>query len=824
MASNFQQSYQCQYCAYIGNSLLQRLDHCKFVHSNKPGFEITCQVDGCPKKYQNVKSLYYHIKSKHAFAAQTLFQRNRVPTGRLDVLQVPDDCETEHCVPPSNDENNSLDTEGGPLPLVQHNYFQEHGMFLLSMKEFNKVPQSACNKIADQMQSTVELSNENLGDRIQKILQEKGCVTAEDISLAVAEQNACAADACEGLNSGYKLDKFAKSRLNVVDPEDIILGIGDDGKPRTMQYVPILQSLQQLLKHEDVMSQVLSGHSSQDGRLRDFCDGSLYKENALFKNDPTALQIQLYNDEFCVANALGFRQRKWKINAIYYILGNLEPKHRSRLDMVQLVCLAKNIHVKKFGLLSLLEPVIYDIKKLEVSGIVVHFEDKAHHFYGTVSFTSADNLAAHFLARLPENFSTVLRLCRVCNITKQQLPITTDANQCELRTRQSYDIQAALAERNPELAKLYGVKGKSPLNSLKFYHVIDGLPPCLHHDLFEGQGPDLFERIVVIFVQQGYFTLEQFQLRVNDFPYMGSDKANKPALISIDKVKLRFTQSITWCFLRLCPLMIGDLIPEDHPLWRLATLFLDVLDQVLSPVISQRDIHYMQQVIEDFLTEFRNNFPGTRIKPKGHYMLHYPTLTKKFGPLVHVGTQRFDAKHDAHKQKAARSKNKINICKTMAKGHQTRQALFHAKENILDGAHYTSCVGVEDFPVQLLDSCVRSTIEPYLNGNPQVAKLKAVTVSGTKYSVELAVVLSESHGQYEFGRIEHIFIISGKPYLCCRKLVVHEFSEHYHSYSVGESQEFVLVQVKDLLDYHPLGLYHLHGKTFITLKYKLACI
>ena len=34
-----------------------------------------------------------------------------------------------------------------------------------------------------------------------------------------------------------------------------------------------------------------------DGLLGDYCDGSLYKANDLFKEDPCALHIQLYYDE-----------------------------------------------------------------------------------------------------------------------------------------------------------------------------------------------------------------------------------------------------------------------------------------------------------------------------------------------------------------------------------------------------------------------------------------------------------------------------------------------------------------------------------------------
>ena len=47
--------------------------------------------------------------------------------------------------------------------------------------------------------------------------------------------------------------------------------------------------------------------------LGDFCDGILFKDHDLFKEDPTALQIQLYYDELEVCNPLGSKTRKHKL-------------------------------------------------------------------------------------------------------------------------------------------------------------------------------------------------------------------------------------------------------------------------------------------------------------------------------------------------------------------------------------------------------------------------------------------------------------------------------------------------------------------------------
>lgn len=43
--------------------------------------------------------------------------------------------------------------------------------------------------------------------------------------------------------------------------------------------------------------QVLKGHQRADSLMEDLCDGKMYKDHPLFRDDPTALQIMLYYDD-----------------------------------------------------------------------------------------------------------------------------------------------------------------------------------------------------------------------------------------------------------------------------------------------------------------------------------------------------------------------------------------------------------------------------------------------------------------------------------------------------------------------------------------------
>ena len=198
------------------------------------------------------------------------------------------------------------------------------------------------------------------------------------------------------------------------------------------------------------------------------------------------MEFILYHDDFNVVIPLGNKTVKYKTLSFYFVLGKLPSKFRSKLSNINLVLLASAQIVSRYGYQKILQPELVDIKELETKGVDVTFEGLNHIFYGTVSMIIADNLAAHALAGFYCNFSTVNRFCRFCNITKAELQEGKKISSFTLRTNTSYDKNVKDIEQLPHLASVYGIKANSCLNSLTYFHVIDGFPRDLAHDLFEG--------------------------------------------------------------------------------------------------------------------------------------------------------------------------------------------------------------------------------------------------------------------------------------------------------------------------------------------------
>ena len=86
-----------------------------------------------------------------------------------------------------------------------------------------------------------------------------------------------------------------------------------------------------------------------------------------------------------------------------------------------------------------------------------------------------------------------------------------------------------------------------------------------------------------------------------------------------------------------------------------------------------------------------------------------------------------------------------------------------------------------------------------------------------------AVVILKSELLPEFGEIIDIIVTNvGKCWLVCKVYLIECFAPHFHAYVVHSHPAIQLVQQSNLIDNHPVSLYHIQhhpGSKFIPLKY-----
>ncbi len=139
-------------------------------------------------------------------------------------------------------------------------------------------------------------------------------------------------------------------------------------------------------------------------------------------------------------------------------------------------------------------------------------------------------------------------------------------------------------------------------------------------------------------------------------------------------------------------------------------------------------IGYLRVLIEEYLLSRKQAFPHHWLKPKHHYMSHYPELIIQFGPLIHLWTMRFESKHTYFKQCTRKLCNFKNVCSSLAERHL--QAYLSA------GNLFPLAIVVEKATVFYSSDYIvgiRESVAKYDFGPENTLIAHEATVKGTKY-------------------------------------------------------------------------------------------
>ena len=810
--------FTCTRCLFDTHSFLTLIKHYRYGHDDQP---VHCNISGCQKLLKTTRQYLAHIKSKHK-EFWTDNCSSRIRNQNVEVEE--EDIVNENVINDGAGIGSDNEIDAADDDAVEIDVAHCVSSVLLGLREEHKSTGSACSYIANSVSDLFAEYREDLSKKINTILQNSGADMEVMNNVSQVLDESQYEKSFFNFSSTVRLQKYVAENFDFVQPVEYVLGRDENGADETIQYIPILDTMRALLKKDEIFSEVYNGHFSQDhDLLLDYCDGLNFKNNPLFSTKKMALQIQLYYDEMCVANPLGNKAKQMKIGAFYFILGNISPKYRSKLHIIQLATLCLVPHIQKYDYDAIIAPLIRDIKILEAEGLSIWKDDVEYTLYGTVSFISADNLGAHMIGGFQLHFNHG-RICRGCNVTKRTLKDHFNCKDLEVRSRATYDLQVQRVQQNRSLRYVYGILCNSPFNQLEYFHVTTGLPFDIAHDLFEGAIPEVIYMTVKHCVQQGYFSLQFLNSTIKTFDYGQDDVCNKPSPMSSDLGSFRVKQTAAqaWCLLRLLPIMIGHGVPFDDTNWLVLLLFLDVVEYCMAPKVNKVVSNFLAYLIEMFLSAYYDKYNEITMKPKFHFLTHYPKVMFLYGPLVHCWTLRFEGKHLMFKETAWRTKNRKNILKTLAEKHEYYQAWRRSRsENFLTEGTIKHTGGEVVF-IRMLSQEMQRLVLPLVGKTESVYRAKKVSFSGTWYKSGSAVVLAKTDESYKFGISITNFIISGVVYLACRTTITTDYIHHEHAYAISDlGQQLVKVKPTDLADYHPLSVYDTEYTKLIVLRHHI---
>jgi hypothetical protein len=548
------------------------------------------------------------------------------------------------------------------------------------LKDVKLIPKSTCDEIFEDIYEFIRIKDQYLSRLVVESLKTYG--VNEAIQQAIVNQirfSNTYAEIHSQLKGENKKRNFIEESEYFVAPREILLG-QDELKKYSFHYVPIKDNLKALLKKKEIRDQLFKIKQSEDGIIKSYRDGSYCKKNNLL-NQEESICLEFYADEFEIVNPIGDARGVYKAVGVYYRIGNLHWSLKSTNHTIQLAALCVSRVWSSYGQSKILEAIVKDIKELESEGIDVEIDGLTKTFKATIWVFIGDNKGSNSIGGFVESFgSNVDNFCRFCLFNSKSRQTNFRENESEMRKIDSYLDSTRLASTMPN--KIHnGIKYNSILNELMYFNVIEGLPVDYMHDFLEGVVQQTFACMMKKLNLNKILTINSLNKSLKEFKYGKHDRENKvPSELfqqrNINKSGcFRMSASKCWTLLRIFPLIFGETL--IHNSYYLNFIRLNQLNRLLlQDEFDQNSILLIEEKVYEYLSEFKELYPETNLTAKQHFLIHYGGNIRKFGPLRHISTMRFESKHCFFKKVAKAINNNRNVTHSMSYRHQLNQ-YFH---------------------------------------------------------------------------------------------------------------------------------------------------
>lgn len=139
--------------------------------------------------------------------------------------------------------------------------------------------------------------------------------------------------------------------------------------------------------------------------------------------------------------------------------------------------------------------------------------------------------------------------------------------------------------------------------------------PDIMHDVLEGICAYDLPLIIKALIDSRVVTLPLINHKLQTFDYNYDDASNRiPVITSLDAEMLTFDACQLWSATRVLSLAIGDKVPEKCDVWRVYLLLRDLLDLILTPKLSERQLKQLGAIISEYLLMRVSLFPHMTLK------------------------------------------------------------------------------------------------------------------------------------------------------------------------------------------------------------------
>lgn len=781
----------CFKCSKYFNSLDILVIHLKNQHSVNTNEQIICVENKCFRHFSGIKSFRRHVVKFHAL-------QEGKDASYCKVTEVSQQTNQSKVFETVSEAENNFSSDTLPSSQCVHTTFKkEIETFVSYLYNSDTIPrtevQNIIARVSDLFQSSFV---KHITAEVTRLLNTFNCKNSDRENLQYLFTKL--QNPFDGLKSEYLRLQYFKKSGNYIQPE--VFHIQNEIKKTTLNCLPdvsivehasVVIPLRELLKkifelpsiYMKTKEYIDSLESSPD--IENVVQSSFWKQKKQIYKDKEIYPINIYYDEYQTGNVLGSHTVESKLGAVYLSLPCFPPEHQSVLRNIFLCQLFKASDKKKYGN-SIFMPVINEIIFLQSNGICITVDNKNIHIYFILVNIVGDNLGLNSILGFVECFSANF-FCRICKIDKNN----AKSQICEklelLRTNENYDID--IVTNN---CTLTGIKEKCVWHNIDNFHLTTNACVDIMHDLLEGVcGYDLSLILNYFIYEIALFPLQTLNAKIETFEY--GAVFNKPPTISeinLKKNNIKMSASEMLCFVTFLGPMIGHLIPKDSSHWQLYICLRNILDIILHKSINAERISLLESLISEhhclYSVQLKQN-----LKPKFHNMVHYPRLLRRFGPLVHFWSMRFEAKHRLSKIAANSTCSRRNICITLSIKNQLK--LCHRLSSSF-GFHLEQ---VKYGKKSLLDIDIYEYNYLLKTKATELFVLKWIERLGIKFKKDCLVLIKKCTLPL-FGKILDIIDVLNVTYIIYVKYETIGFDEHVQAYEVKKTSDISTIKFHEI--------------------------
>lgn len=786
------------------------LEHVADIHKLPAEYSYRCSYPNCIQIFSNIYSFKRHLKN-HKFDTPELasgsgFSHKNIPAS--DPTLVIDSeriTSNEEC----QSDSNNLRTSALELTLRLH---QKSNFSRQDVTEIQKFVQQFCSTAAENIENmNVQILETEKKFQYHKYLRELK-------------------DAFKFIDSDYKFMEYLKN-LNVYQEPSILLldndlvkkVITEEARKSCLVLNPIEFQIRSFFETNDILKKTLdyTAKLEQSPDIQHFVNGSLWKQikSKYSQNDYNyVLPIWLYADEFEVNDPQSSHSKVDSICGIYFNFPTLPAEHRSKLWNIFVGGFIRKVVISRTGVNKLVDMLLVPFQKLEDEGITFQLESRQVRVCFVLCLFQGDNLGVHTLLQLSSGFNANF-YCRFCRRHRTQLQ-SDDKEYVEfLRNVENYKEDLLIDKHS-----VTGISGPSSFNQLKSFHVIENPSVDVMHDMFSnGICKYGFTAALNYFIlKKHWLTIEMLNTRIHAIAKSLTDSSLRKIPdfeLAREKQKgktvtVRMTAAEMKSFCKNFTLILGPFITDfNDSVWTFCKTLVEIGDLISTSTCSEIAIPTLKSKIELHHKLYQQLFQDS-LKPKHHFLVHYPEIIKKCGPIEGMSCIRNEAKHQKFKEYAHVITSRKNIAYTLCV-----KSCLQFSHNLYFKSFFTT-EEENKFSFQTLNS------RPYMKNirgrfpfdeNETIAFANTIKYEGVYYTTGHFLTITEDT-ELKLLEIEEFVKHNEDMYAICRDWKIGHFSDHLLAYEALGRKGVMSIINMIITDGQTLNVSEVNNKYYFRLR------